>query len=113
LRTVPYAVPSVAPRKSAGENIPPDAPDPKVRDVAMSFKANRSKEVQRKLASRKNILNGRVADAFNIVMAKQRQHGVHHRADCQHPEWMLDVIPSFDSRLEELFKAVKRNDEER
>ena len=38
------------------------------------------KELQRKVASGKNILNGRVADAFDIVMAKQRQHDAHHHA---------------------------------
>jgi hypothetical protein len=40
-RPVPYAAPAVAPRNRAGENTPPEAPEPRVSEVANSFKANK------------------------------------------------------------------------
>ena len=83
------AAPSAVPMKSDGEKIPPDEPEPRLTEVATSLAANRnSRKVPTVELAAEYRLDGRVADAFDVVVAREEMESVDQHSDHCHAERM-------------------------
>ena len=88
----PKAPPIVAPMNSDGEKMPPEAPEPRLTEVAQSLAAN-SKHEQRRHAevAVEDRLDGRIADALDVIVAAADQQRVDQHADHQHADDVAQV----------------------
>ena len=110
-RAMPYAAPNVAPMNSEGEKIPPDAPEPSVRDVTSSFSTKSS-------SSRWNAESVpvstswmvAVSDSLNVVVTPLGHQEIHDDSHQKHPRHVARVVVSLDALLEKILEGVDRLD---
>ena len=90
--SAPKAPPRVAPMNSDGEKIPPDDPDPRLSEVAVNFADEQQRQEWRGADhAEQNILDRRIADAFDMVVTGKAQKRVHHRADDAHSDRVAQI----------------------
>ena len=82
----------VAPMNSDGEKIPPEAPEPRLIEVAASLAANSSDQQRRQARPPvQDRLDGRIADALDVVLPGGAQQRVDHHADDQHADDVAQI----------------------
>ena len=77
---------------SDGEKMPPDAPEPRLIEVAKSLATNSSGQdgKRRELACQQG-LDRRVADALDVIMPEKAQQRIDQDADQQHADDMAQI----------------------
>ena len=83
---MPKAPPIVAPMNSDGEKMPPEAPEPRLTEVAQSLAANNSSSSAGSRDAGKDRLDGRVADALDVIVPAADQERIDQHADDQHAD---------------------------
>ena len=77
---------------SDGEKIPPEAPEPRLTEVANSLAANRpSRRASACQIIQQDRLDGGVADAFDEIMARKSHQRVDQHADHQHADAVAQI----------------------
>ena len=94
----------VAPMNSDGEKMPPEAPEPRLIEVAHSFATKKQRQQRGKhQAAGEDRLDGRVADAVDVILSARAQKRVHHDAYHQHAcgVTQIGVVDALESRFRE------------
>ncbi len=90
--------------------MPPDDPDPRLSEVAASLDDEQQRQERRgREPAEQDVLDRRVADAVDLVVAREAKEGVHHRAHEGH----ADDVPQvrIGDALESLFGEMQPADE--
>ena len=70
---------------SEGEKMPPEAPEPRLVDVAELRGQERQQQPRREQTARQDRLDGRIADALDVIMPGEAKEQIDQDADDSMP----------------------------